>query len=130
MTDELDLFNQPPEEPRKPKPEPPPGARAGRARELGQEGLGKAESHNQGLLERLVPIAQYLARQAGPDGVTVTEVRKEGVRIGVLTGYETRNQLSALGGLMRRAGLRATGEVRRSDLDVTHAIRQVVWRLP
>ena len=107
-----------------------PGAQSGHAEELGQEGLARAVEQREGLLEQLTPIAQELATQAGPAGITVTDVRKAAYARGILTGHESRGALSALGALMRRAGLRATGDTRRSDLDSTHGIRQSVWVLP
>jgi len=109
------------------RPYQPPGARTGKAEELGKAGLQRTAGRNDRLLERLAPIAVELARGAAWRGVTVTDVRKEGIRRGILTGHEKPGTMSALGALMRRAGLIASGERRKSDLDCTHGRPQVVW---
>jgi hypothetical protein len=101
---------------------------AGHARELGEAGRARTTAANGALLDALIPVAQQLAARGRV--VTVTDVRKEAFRVGILTGKETRGQLSALGSLMKAAGLVPTGNYRASDLNSTHARPQVMWRLP
>jgi 5'(3')-deoxyribonucleotidase len=79
-----------------------------------------------GLIESLVPIAQELAG-ANKNGVTISDVRIAAEVRGVLTGEETARELSALGQVMRRAGLVNVGTTRRSELEVTHGVHQIVW---
>lgn len=81
---------------------------------------------NEDLMKALEPVARDLARNNG-DGITVTDVRREALEQGILTGDESPGRLSILGHVMRRAGLVHVGTSRRSDLDVTHGIRQTVW---
>lgn len=97
------------------------------ATERGLERLAQATAANEDIIAALVPLAQELAAHS-PEGLTVTNLRRYAVLKGVLTGEE--KNLHFLGSVMKRAGLVSTGETRRSDLGVTHGIRQVVWRLP
>lgn len=85
-----------------------------------------ARAKNAKMIEALIPVALRLAQSAG-DGITVSDLRKEAVSVGVLAGTETGKTLSYLGSVMKAAGLRASGQTRRSPLAVTHGIRQVVW---
>lgn len=103
----------------------PPGAQTGKADELGREGLAKAEQHQARLIEQLIPIVHDLAQRLGE--ITMTDVRKEAIRLGVLTGYESGNVGSGFGSLMRKAGLTNTGRLRKSDLNSTHGRHQVIW---
>ena len=97
------------------------------ATDIGLARLADTTERNQDMIAALVPLVLELAANA-PDGVTVTNLRRYAVLQGVLTGDE--KNLHFLGSVMRRAGLVNDGETRRSDLGVTHGIRQVVWRLP
>jgi hypothetical protein len=99
----------------------------GNAVALGVAGMEQAAEHNTDLLEALKPLARELARRGD---VTISDVRIEAQRRGILSGKETRAQLSALGALMQAAGLVLTGEYRKSPLDSTHARPQRVWALP
>lgn len=81
---------------------------------------------NEDLMNALEPVARELADD-NPTGITVTDVRKEARYRGILTGDESPNRLSILGHVMKRAGLVHVGTTRRSDLEVTHGIRQTVW---
>lgn len=81
---------------------------------------------NEALLRKLIPVAKQLAA-GNRDGITVTDIRMAALARGILTGEEHPNQLSVLGHICRRAGLINSGQTRRSELEVTHGIRQVVW---
>lgn len=85
---------------------------------------------NHELLKSLEPLATELALKKGNRGITVSDVRVKAEKEGILSGEEHPNQLSALGHLCRRAGLKKNGETRRSELEVTHGIRQTVWVHP
>jgi|SRR5665213_2284141 len=87
-------------------------------------------SANLGMIERLAKIAETLAYAAGTKGITVSDVRLEAFRKGILTGYESGRQLSYLGSVPPAAGLVKTKQTRRSNLAVTHRVRQVVWLHP
>lgn len=104
-----------------------PDTRRPTALEAGQESLARTAAKNEELLQALVPLARELALRAGPAGITVSNVRLLAVQRGILAGNEP---LDCLGVLMKRAGLVPTGATRRSDLHVTHGIRQLVWRSP
>lgn len=65
---------------------------------------------------------------AGPKGVTVSDVRHEAVRHGILPQQAKGRQLAFLGALMREAGLVPTGEYRRSEVDKSHGNLHQVWR--
>lgn len=98
--------------------------------QLGFEALDRACAHqeHQVLLRKLAEIAQGLARMAGPKGVTVSDVRHEAVRHGILPQQAKGRQLAFLGALMREAGLVPTGEYRRSEVDKSHGNLHQVWR--
>lgn len=102
-----------------------PHASTGNARRLAEEAKDRTEAAHGELVSRLVPIAQRLAERGE---ITMTDVRREAYRLGILTGHETKGQMSALGVVAKRAGLIPTGEYRQSDLDSTHARPQRVWR--
>lgn len=78
----------------------------------------------------LIPIAQRLARGAGASGVTVTDVREEAVKRGLIPALGEGRSLSYLGALGKKAGLVATDRVRRSHIEGTHGNRQTVWVAP
>ena len=67
-------------------------------------------------LERLVPIAKFLAKRAGASGITVGDVRLQAQREGLIAQHPEGRQLSYLTGLPRRAGLIPTGKRRMSPL--------------
>lgn len=81
-------------------------------------------------IERLIPIALELARAAGEQGVTVASLRSIAVARGILTGQEKGRRLSYLGVVLKRAGLRPTGEYRRSHIDRSHGNLHAVYVLP
>jgi hypothetical protein len=85
---------------------------------------------NVNMIERLAKIAESVALDAGLFGITVSDIRMEAFRKGLLTGYEKGHQLSYLGSVPPAAGLVKTTETRRSTLAVTHRVRQVVWVHP
>lgn len=76
-----------------------------------------------------MPIAQGLAR-VRPEGVIVADVRREAVRYGLLPAEAKGRELAFLGAVMRKAGLVATEDVRRSDVEKSHGNWQRVWRRP
>ena len=98
----------------------------------GLKALAATAAANAAIIEKLVPVAQALARDpvGADEGVTVTDLRIKGVELGILTGRETGRRLSFLGAVMKRAGLKNTGQQRRSTIKATHGIRQTIWRLP
>ena len=81
-------------------------------------------------VERLVPLARELAKKAGRDGVIIADLRIVAVQRGILTGAETGRALSYLASVMKRAGLVATKEFRRSHIDKSHGNLHRVWSLP
>lgn len=98
------------------------------ALEVGLGALGATASKNAELLDRLKPIARQLAERS-PNGITVSDVRKAAERAGLLNGKETKEELCCLGAVMKGAGLKATGQMRRSHLESTHGRHQLVWRI-
>jgi hypothetical protein len=81
-------------------------------------------------IERLVPIARELAEKARGHGVTIADVRIAAVNRGILTGDESGRRLSFLGVVMRKAGLTATNEYRRSHITKSHGNPHRVFVLP
>lgn len=79
---------------------------------------------------RLIPLAQELARKAGPHGITVANLRIAAVNASLLTGQESGKRLSYLGVVMKKAGLSATSEFRRSTIDKSHGNLHRVFVLP
>ncbi len=98
---------------------------------LGLEALEET-AHTAGhhaLIEKLVPIAQELAR-VRPEGVIVADVRREAVRYGLLPAKSKGRELAFLGAVMQKAGLVSTEEFRRSDVADSHGNLQRVWQRP
>ena len=85
--------------------------------------------HRNADIARLVPLAIELAERAGVQGITVSNLRFAGVRRGLLTGQETGRRLSFLGAVMKSAGLKKTGEFRRSSVSKAHGNLNAVWRM-
>lgn len=82
-------------------------------------------------LERnLAIVARELARKAGASGVTMADVRIYAEQRGLLTGHEAGRSLSWLSSIPKKAGLRATGELRQSTRPKAHGNYQRVWILP
>jgi len=81
-------------------------------------------------LETLVPLAIELARKSGAHGVTVSDVRITAVNRGLMTDEESRTRGSALGQLMKMAGLVPTDDTRRSDVAQSNRNRHTVWVAP
>lgn len=107
-----------------PQPAPIPTARV-----EGTTAREMAVGANATQIEKLIPVAQALVR-GKPKGITVTDLRLRAIELRLLTGKEVGRELSYLGGVMKRAGLRATDEYRRSELRSTHGIPQRVWVEP
>lgn len=80
--------------------------------------------------ERIAKLAESLARDAREVGITVSDVRMEAYRKGILTGAERGRTLSFLGTIPLLAGLVKTGRYTRSTLNVTHGNLQMVWVHP
>jgi hypothetical protein len=98
--------------------------------QLGFDALDQTERRalNRYRVKLLVPIAQELAQRAGPQGITVANLRLEAVRRGILSGEEQGRALSFLGAVMRKAGLTATNDWRRSHISKSHGNAHRVWR--
>lgn len=110
------LFNH---APRRRPPSPP-------REQLGlwaESGTGEHETE----ITLLIPIAQRLAREAGAQGVTVADVREEAARKGLIPPLGKGRSLSYLGALMKRAGLVATDQTRRSHIEGSNGNRGTVW---
>lgn len=84
-------------------------------------------SHRIALLR---PVVIELARKAGDDGVTVSDLRLTAVQRGLLQESAKGRELSFLGAVCRAAGLVVTGRTRRSIIDASHGNRHSVWVLP
>jgi hypothetical protein len=78
-------------------------------------------------IERLVPLARLLAAE-NAQGITVADLREAAATRGYLTNYEAGRQLSYLGAVMQAAGLVATEEWRRSQIERSHGNLHRVWR--
>jgi hypothetical protein len=78
----------------------------------------------------LVPLALEIAELAGPQGLTVANVRLAAVQRGILPPGATGRELAFLGALMKRAGLRPTTEMRRSQVVASHGNLHRVWVHP
>lgn len=79
----------------------------------------------------LTPLVLELARKAGAAGVTVADVRIVARQRRLLPQSRVRDRsLSWLGAVMRAAGLKPTGRVRRSPIGESHGNRHSVWCLP
>lgn len=86
-----------------------------------------ARAERKVLIEKLVPIAHELAQRAGPNGITVANLRHAAVRRGVLPQFGKDRDLSFLGAVMRKAKLKATNNFRRSDVVRSHGNAHRVW---
>jgi hypothetical protein len=98
------------------------------ARESTDIGLAALENSsrreaNETALNMLEPLARDLAFEAGPQGVTVADLREAAEDKGVALP----KTLASLGCVMRRAGLITTGRTRRSHIIESHGNLQVVW---
>lgn len=95
--------------------------------QLGFDALEQTAKRHEVLIERLAAVANTLALTSPT--VTVGDVREAAVRMGILTGREKGRELSYLGAVMRKAGLRPLPTYRRSHLDVTHGNLNREWSL-
>lgn len=96
-----------------------------RAVQLGFEALESTAKSHQVEVDGLAALANLLARQAGSNGITVGDLRRE-ARLPTGKG----RQWSFLGAVMKRAGLIPTDVWRRSDVEATHGNLNRVWILP
>ena len=78
---------------------------------------------------RLVPVVLELVERQGTYGVTVSDLRYTAARRGLIPNVGLGRELSYLGAVMRAAGLRPTGERRRSLIPESHGNLNTVWRL-
>ena len=99
--------------------------------QLGFQALMETEARegHQRLIDKLIPIAQGLSRMR-PEGLTVADVRQEAVRQCLLPAKAKGRELAFLGAIMQRAGLVATEEFRRSDIDASHGNLHRVYKRP
>lgn len=95
--------------------------------EKGMLALKKTRPRNQDLIDRLIPLTQRLAEIMGKEGITVTNIRHHGLRLGILTENDA---LDFLPHVPQQAGLVNRGQYRRSKLGVTHGNLQLVWYPP
>jgi len=89
--------------------------------------LAAAKAARKALIEKLVPIAQELAKRAGDNGITVANLRHAAQRRGILPRTGDERSLSFLGAVMRNAKLIATKRFRRSDVTASHGNAHRVW---
>lgn len=88
-----------------------------------------ARPQHQRMLALLIPVARELARRS-PAGVTISDVREEAVRQGLLPEVGTKRGLSFLGKLLSLAGLVDTGMYRRSTVLAAHGNLNKIFRAP
>lgn len=88
----------------------------------GTESFGRTEA----LINSLVPVMQDLAK-GNSNGVTVSDLRLEARKRGILTGEETGSELSCLGQVPKRAGLVHFDTTRRSEIDSSHGKWHTIW---
>lgn len=99
------------------------------ATQVGLAARDRTASRHSALIAALVPLAQELARTAGPAGITVADIRLAAVQRGLLSGNEEGRELSYLSAVPPAAGLKPTGTFRRSVIVKTHGNLNQVWRL-
>lgn len=104
---------------KRPRKEPPPEQIS-----LWAESGSSEHDHE---LQLLIPIAQRLAREAGAAGVTISDIREEATKRGLLPPLGKGRSLSYLGALGKRAGLIATDRTRRSSIEGSNGNRNTVW---
>jgi hypothetical protein len=97
---------------------------------LGMRALAETAAKHATDIAALVPLARELAHRAGPDGITVSDLRLYAVQRGLLTGTETGRRLSYLGAVLKAAGLIPTGGYRRSAVGKSHGNLHRVYRAP
>lgn len=111
------LFDAPPPSPAAPRPRLSGLERA----ERGKARAAGAAAH---ILAVLEPIARELARARAPEPITVDDVIAEAEQRRIELG----DCPDHLGALMKRAGLRATGERVRSERPEKHGNWRMCWR--
>lgn len=94
-----------------------------------REAIERVTARHADELDALVPLMRELAERAGPDGITVGDVRLRAQRDGLLPQHPSGRQLSWLTGLPKRAGLVPTGRRRLSPLPHSRN-SHVVYVLP
>lgn len=88
--------------------------------QLGFDALDSTAAKHRAEIEALVPLALELARKAGPDGITVSDLRVTATQRGLIGESRGRSH-SWLGAVMKAAGLTPTDRYRRSDVPASHA---------
>lgn len=81
------------------------------------------------LIDKLVPIAAKLLASAGPNGVTVSELREAAQKQLPQLNAFGHQALSSLGQVFRKAGGKSTGIKRCSTIPQSKGIRQTVWAM-
>lgn len=106
-------------------------ARPADSLQLGLDALDAtaARPDHQAQIAALVPLARELAK-ARPRGVTISDLRHEAVRRGLLPATASGRALSFLGYVFKAAKLVVTDDFRRSDVDASHGNPHRVWVLP
>lgn len=80
--------------------------------------------------DQVVGIAQALALKVGPAGLTIDNVIHAAIHAGLMPDKGNERELSYLGGVMRKAGLVATGRRVRSEMPHKHGNWRSVWVHP
>ena len=93
----------------------------------GLRALQKTKPRNQDKIDALVPVARRLADIWSEEGITVTDIRRHGIRLGIL---KADDPMDFLPHVPKAAGLVNSGRYKRSNLNVTHGNLQVVWLRP
>lgn len=114
-TGDLPLFREP-----APPPEP--------EFEAGITALAATAANHDDDIEALVPVARRLACATADRCITVTELRADGVRLGLLPEQGSGRELSWLGAVFKRAGFVSTPAKRRHKTPGTHGKLVTVWR--
>jgi len=96
----------------------------------GRAARDQAAAAHEGVIALLIPVAQELAERAGPGGITVADLRETAMQRGLIPPSGSGRELSYLGAVLRRAGLKATGERRRSHLEQTHGNLNMTYVAP
>jgi hypothetical protein len=97
------------------------------ALQLGLDALERTVPKHETEIRLLIPVAQELAKRAGPAGITVGNLRLAAVHRGIISGFEVGRRLSYLGAVMKRAGLKPTDHTRRSSVGRSHGNLHRVW---
>jgi hypothetical protein len=95
--------------------------------QAGLDALEETTQKHAQFVARLVPIVQALAESKGKAGVTVSDLRLHLEKRGLRLPNKKQRDLSFLGSVMKEAGLKHSGQYRRSEIPESHGNVQVVW---